>query len=257
MKKANHSVAGIDLELAEAGTGAPLLMLHGGGGFDAGQPVNALLAARRRLICPSHPGFGNSTLPDWLDSVDDIAHVYLELMDALRLDRVDVVGCSIGGWIAAEMATMAPERFRKVVLVGPVGVKTGSPDRLDLPDIFALAPGDLNKLLYHDPARMVRDPSALTDEELTIVVRNRETLALIAWEPYLHNPKLKHRLHRIASPVLILRGESDGLVSSEYLRSYAQLLPKARIATIAAAGHMPHLEQPDAFAAAVLAFLED
>ena len=127
------TVAGIDLELAEIGTGPPLLMLHGAGGFDPRQPVNALLAASRRLICPSHPGFGKSALPDWLDSVDDIAHVYLELMDLLGLPTVDLIGCSVGGWIAAEMATKAPERFTKLVLVGPVGVKTGSPDRLDVP----------------------------------------------------------------------------------------------------------------------------
>ena len=120
------SVAGIDLELTETGTGAPLLMLHGAGGFDLRQPVNALLARQRRLICPSHPGFGKSALPDWLDSVDDIAHIYLELMDQLNLRAVDLIGCSVGGWIAAEMATKSPERFTKLVFVGPVGVKTGS-----------------------------------------------------------------------------------------------------------------------------------
>jgi pimeloyl-ACP methyl ester carboxylesterase len=251
------SVAGIDLELTEFGTGAPLLMLHGAGGFDPRHSVNALLAERRRLICPSHPGFGRSALPDWLDSVDDIAHVYLELMDLLGLPTVELMGCSVGGWIAAEMATKTPERFTKLVFVGPVGVKTGSADRLDVPDIFALPSDELNRLLFRDPKKMVRDPAALSDDELTIVVRNRETLALIAWEPYMHNPKLKHRLHRAGAPALFLRGDSDGLVSDEYLRAYARLLPKARIATIAEAGHAPHLEQPEAFAAAVLAFLDD
>ena len=250
-------VAGIDLDLAEYGAGAPLLMLHGAGGHDRRHTVNALLAERRRLICPSHPGFGKSALPDWLDSVDDIAHVYLELMDELGLATVELIGCSIGGWIAAEMATKAPERFRKLVLVGPVGVKTGPADRLDVPDIFALPAEELNRLLYRDPAKMVADLAALSDEEVTFIVRNRETLALIAWEPYMHNPKLKHRLHRVTAPTLFLRGESDGLISEEYLRNYAALLPKARIATIADAAHVPHLEQPQAFAAAVLAFLDE
>jgi pimeloyl-ACP methyl ester carboxylesterase len=251
------TVAGIDLELTEIGTGAPLLMLHGAGGFDPKQPVNALLARRRRLICPSHPGFGKSALPDWLDSVDDIAHVYLELMDLLSLPTVDLIGCSVGGWIAAEMATKAPERFTKLVLVGPVGVKTGSPDRLDVPDIFALPADELNNLIYHDPRKMVRDPASLSDDELTIVVRNRETLALIAWEPYMHNPKLKHRLHRVTAPALFLRGNSDGLISDEYIRAYAGLLPKAQLAAIGDAGHVPHLEQPEKFAAAALAFLDN
>jgi len=249
------TIAGIELELAEDGAGAPLLMLHGAGGFDARHPVNALLSKQRRLICPSHPGFGKSALPDWLDSVDDIAHVYLELLDQLGLQTVDLIGCSVGGWIAAEMTTKAPERFTKLVFVGPVGVKTGPPDRLDVPDMFALPADELNRLLFHDPIKMVRDPASLNDEELTISVRNRETLALIAWEPYMHNPKLKHRLHRVTAPALFLRGASDGLISDSYLRSYAALLPKAQVATISDAGHIPHLEQPEAFAAAALAFL--
>jgi pimeloyl-ACP methyl ester carboxylesterase len=250
-------VAGIDLDLAEYGAGSPLLMLHGAGGHDSRHAVNALLGERRRLICPSHPGFGKSALPDWLDSVDDIAHVYLELLDQLGLTTVELMGCSIGGWIAAEMATKAPERFRKLVLVGPVGVKTGPADRLDVPDIFALPADELNRLLYRDPTKTVADFAALPDEEVSVIVRNRETLALIAWEPYMHNPKLKHRLHRVAAPTLFLRGDGDGLISEDYLRNYAALLPKARIATIAEAAHVPHLEQPQAFAAAVLAFLDE
>ncbi len=249
------NVAGIDLELTEIGSGAPLLMLHDAGGFDPRAPVNAILAQQRRLICPSHPGFGKSALPDWLDSVDDIAHVHLELMDRLGLSTTEMVGFSLGGWIAAEMATKAPERFSKLVFVGPVGVKTGSPDRLDVPDVFALPADELNRLLFHDPGKMARDPASLSEDELTIMVRNRETLALIAWEPYMHNPKLKHRLHRVTAPALFLRGDSDGLVSAEYLQAYARLLPNARLAGIATAGHSPHLEQPEAFAAAVLGFL--
>jgi pimeloyl-ACP methyl ester carboxylesterase len=251
------AVAGIDLELTEIGAGAPLLMLHGAGGFDPRHPINALLAKKRRLICPSHPGFGKSALPDWLDSVDDIAHVYLELMDLLGLPAVELIGCSVGGWIAAEMATKAPERFTKLIFVGPVGVKTGSQDRLDLPDVFALPQAELDKLIFRDPIKMARDPASLSDDELSIIVRNRETLALIAWEPYMHNPKLKHRLHRVTAPALFLRGDSDGLISDEYLRGYARLLPQARTATIREAGHAPHLEQPEAFAAAALAFLEN
>src|SRR5439155_24724692 len=94
------SIAGIDLELIERGQGAPLLYLHGGGGVASDLPFLDLLAKTRRVIAPSHPGFGKSSLPDWLDSVDDIAHVYLELMDRLGLTRTDIVGFSIGGWIA-------------------------------------------------------------------------------------------------------------------------------------------------------------
>jgi pimeloyl-ACP methyl ester carboxylesterase len=249
-------LAGVEIELFEAGAGEALLWLHGGNGFAPAHPFVAPFAARRRLIVPSHPGFGRSALPDWLDSVDDIAHLYLELLDLRGLARVGVVGCSIGGWIAAEMASKAPERFAKLVLVGPVGVKTGPPDKLDIPDIWALPQEEVNRLLFHEPARMQMDPAKLDDDQLSILLRNRETLALLTWEPWMHNPKLRHRLHRVKAPALFVRGASDGLVSAQYLENYARLLPNARIATIPAAGHAPHLEQSEAFAKAVLAFLD-
>jgi pimeloyl-ACP methyl ester carboxylesterase len=248
-------VADVELAVFEAGHGRPLLFLHDAGGFEPRQPFVALLSARRRLIAPVHPGFGTSRLPDWLDSVDDIAHLYLELMDTLKLRDLDVIGCSIGGWIAAEMATKSPERFRRLVLVAPVGIKVGSPDKLDIPDIFALPEADVQKLLYHDPARMKVDPAKLSDEELAANFRSRETLALLTWEPWMHNPKLRHRLHRIIAPTLFIRGESDGLVSEGYVDAYSRLLKDARTLTIESAGHVPQLEQPLAFANAVLAFL--
>ena len=248
-------VASLDIELFESGQGSPIVFLHGAEGFDQRQPFVAPLAAKRRLIAPSHPGFGKSGLPEWLDSVDDIAHIYLELLDSLGLKEVDLIGCSIGGWIAAELATKSPERFRRLVMVGPVGVKVGSPDKLDIPDIFAMPQADVNKLMFHDPATMAPDPAKMPDDELAVMFRNRETLALLVWEPWMHNPKLKHRLHRVKSPALFIRGASDGLVSEDYLKAYAGLLPSARTATIRAAGHAPHLEQPGAFSTAVLEFL--
>jgi pimeloyl-ACP methyl ester carboxylesterase len=252
---ATMSVAGIELELIDRGTGAPILFLHGAGGVRADDPFVGLLAQRRRVIAPSHPGFGRSALPDWLDSVDDIAHVHLELMDLLGLRQVDLIGASIGGWIAAEMATKVPERFSRLVLIGPVGVKTGSVDKLDIPDVFAISQDKQQRLLFHDPQKFQPDFKALSDEQLAIMARNRETLALLAWEPYMHNPKLKYRLHRVSAPTLFLRGESDGLVSADYLERYARLVPQARTATIAQAGHVPQLEQAQATAAKVLEFL--
>jgi pimeloyl-ACP methyl ester carboxylesterase len=248
-------IADIELELLEAGRGSPLLFLHGASGFAADQPFVPLLSKNRRLIAPSHPGFGGSSLPDWLDSVDDIAHLYLELLDKLGLRDVDLVGCSIGGWIAAEIATRVPERIRRLVMVGPVGIKVGPPDKLDIPDIFAMPQADVQKLIYHDPARMTPDPAKMSDEQLAAMFRARETLALLVWEPWMHNPKLRRRLHRAAMPALLIRGESDGLVSVDYLHAYARLLPDAKTLTIPAAGHVPHLEQPAAFASAAIEFL--
>jgi len=255
VKRTTVTIANCELEIHEGGSGAPLLFLHPGAGFRANDPYVALLTAHRRVIAPSHPGFGTSQLPDWIDHVDDIAHIYLELMDKMGLAKVDLIGCSIGGWIAAEMLTKAPERFGKVMLVAPVGVKTGPTDKLDIPDIYVMPPADVQALMFHDPAKMAVDPSKLKDEELAVMARNRETLALLVWEPYMHNPKLRRRLHRVASPTLFVRGESDGLVSAAYLEAYAALVPGAIIATIPQAGHAPQIEQPQAFAQIALDFL--
>jgi pimeloyl-ACP methyl ester carboxylesterase len=250
------SIAGVELELIERGQGAPILYLHGGAGVGVDVPFLELLGKERHLIAPSHPGFGKSSLPEWLDSIDDVAHIYLELMDRLALTRTDVIGFSIGGWIAAEIATKVPERINRLVLIGPVGVKTGRTDQLDVPDVFAMPREKLDRLRYHDLAKNPVDLGKLADEELLTVARNSETLALLTWEPYMHNPKLKHRLHRVNAPTLFLRGASDGIVSAEYLTRYAALLPQARIDTIAEAGHLPHVEQPQATVAKVLQFLK-
>jgi pimeloyl-ACP methyl ester carboxylesterase len=256
-------IAGVDLELFESAGGdaanqrRAIFFLHSGQGYDPWQSFADKLAAGRRVVAPSHPGFGQSTLPDWLDSIDDIAHLYLELMDRVNVDRADLVACSVGGWIAAEMASKVPERVNRLVLVGPVGVKIGADDKLDIPDLFAMPQADVDKLLYHDPPRMRVDAAKLTDQELAVMFRNRESLALLVWEPWMHNPKLKYRLHRVRAPALFVRGESDGVVSAGYLEGFANLLPNARMLTIPDAGHLPHLEQPQALAAAIGEFLEN
>ena len=256
MKRQMLKLGDVELELHETGEGSPLLFLHSGQGFAPNDPYVAMLGKRHRLIAPSHPGFGYSSLPDWIDSIDDIAHIYLELLDRLELTRVKLVGCSIGGWIAADLATKAPQRIEKLALVGPEGVKTGDVRTLDIPDIFALSQEAMAKLRFHDPAKAKIDLTQLSEEQMRIIARNNESLALLVWEPYMHNPKLNHRLHRLTMPVLFMRGASDGLISAAYLERYAKLVPGARIATIPEAGHLPHIEQPERFAAALAAFLE-
>jgi pimeloyl-ACP methyl ester carboxylesterase len=250
------SLAGVDIDVWEGGDGPPLLFLHGAGGFRPGAAYLDLLGRHRRIIAPSHPGFGLSGLADWMDRPDDIAHLYLGLLDRLDIGQLDIMGASFGGWIGAELATMQPHRLRRLVLVAPAGVKTGSREELDIPDIFALRAEDVERLLYVDPGKFSADPAAMTDDELRVMLRNRESFALFAWEPYMHNPKLPHRLHRVTCPTLFLRGAQDGLISAEYTARYAALLPDARIVTLPDAAHIPQLEQPEAFTAATLAFLQ-
>jgi pimeloyl-ACP methyl ester carboxylesterase len=250
------TLAGVAIDVWEGGDGPPLLFLHGAGGFRPGPVFLDLLAQHRRVIAPSHPGFGLSELADWMDRPEDIAHLYWELLDRLGIDQPDVVGTSFGGWIAAEMATMQPQRLRRLVLVAPAGVKTGSRDALDIPDMFATPADVVQRMLYVDPDKFKTDPAAMSDEELRIMLRNRESFALFAWDPYLHNPKLPHRLHRVHCPTLFLRGARDGLISADYVARYAELLPNARIVTLPDTAHVPQLERPEAFAAAVLSFLQ-
>jgi pimeloyl-ACP methyl ester carboxylesterase len=159
-----------------------------------------MLARQFEVLAPSHPGFGRSDLPGRFDSVDDLAYLYLDLIDQLELMDLVLAGFSLGGWIGAEVAVRCSHRLRSLILVGPVGIKVGDRETRDIPDIFALPPDQVNKLTFHDPAKGAVEYSALTDDELRIMVRNRESLALYAWEPYMHNPKLPYRLGRSVSP---------------------------------------------------------
>ena len=224
-------------------------------GFDERQPFVAPLSAKRRLIAPSHPGFGQSSLPDWLDSVDDIAHLYLELLDKLGLDKIDLVGCSIGGWIAAEMATKSPERIAGWSWSARSASRSGRPTSSTSPTSSRCRRPTCKSSLFHDPAKMAPDPGKMSDDELAIMFRNRETLALLVWEPWMHNPKLKQRLHRVRRRRCSSAATATVSFPPITCKAYAALLPNARTLTIPAAGHAPHLEQPEAFASAVLEFL--
>lgn len=239
------SIGDVQLEVFHRGSGPPMLLLHGGAGLDHRAAFLGLLARRFEVIAPSHPGFGRSPLPDRFDSVDDLAYLYLDLIDELDLHDVVLVGFSLGGWIAAELAVRCSHRLGKLVLVAPVGIKVSGRETRDLPDIFATAPDELARLAWHDPTKATIEYASLTDDELRIIVRNRESLALFTWEPYMHNPKLRHHLSRIRIPTLLLRGASDRIVSAAYADAYAALIPGARTGLIADAGHAPEIEQPD------------
>ncbi len=244
----------VELELHRGGRGPTLLFLHGGGGFDPAAPFVARLAENFDVVAPLHPGFGASSLPFWMDSVDDFVHVQLELLKRLGLRDVTLVGASLGGWVAADLATKNTSRIRKVVLVSPVGIKVGPRDKLDIPDIFATSAEELLKLTSAEPEKRKPDYNKMSDEAVRIIARNRETMALVAWEPYMHNPKLRHRLRLIDRPTLILRGSHDRLVGQDYIDAYTKLIPGARCEIIENAGHSPQSEQPDEFCRRVAHF---
>jgi len=250
------TVHGVRLEIVERGQGRPILWLHGEEGLDPGAPFLELLAAQGRVLAPSHPGFGHSPDVGSIDTVDDLSYLYLDLLAARNLRDVVVIGCSLGGWIASEMAVKSSERLGGLVLVAPLGIKVGDRETRDIPDIFALPPDEVVRLQYRDPSRAAIDHSKLSDDQLTVIARNREATALYAWEPYFHNPKLRQRLHRITPPTLLLWGADDRFVTAAYYgAAYRSAIPGARFETIDGAGHFPHIEEPAAFAARVRGFL--
>jgi len=251
------NVHGVRLEVVERGEGRPILLLHGEEGLDPKSPFLDLLAVHGRVIAPSHPGFGHSPDAETIDTIDDLAYLYLDLLTERDLHEVTLIGFSLGGWIAAEMAVKSTDRLAKLILVAPVGIKVGDRETRDIPDIFALRPDEVARLQYHDPARAVVDYTTLSDDALTVIARNREATALYGWEPYFHNPKLRQRLHRINIPTLLLWGASDRFITPGYYgAAYRDAIPGARLEIIERAGHFPHLEQPEAFVERVRKFLD-
>jgi pimeloyl-ACP methyl ester carboxylesterase len=241
------TVGDVRLEVVERGHGRPVLWLHGEEGLDPDAPVLQALAAHGRIVAPSHPGYGHSPEVDSLDTVDDLAYLYLDLLAQLDTRDAVVVGCSLGGWIAAQMAVKCTARVARLVLVAPLGIKVGDRETRDIPDIFALHPDEVLRVQYHEPARARIDHATLSDDRLTVIARNREATALYAWEPYFHDPKLRGRLRRIGVPTLLLWGAADRFVGADdYGAAYRDAIPGARLETIAGAGHFPHLEQPAA-----------
>jgi pimeloyl-ACP methyl ester carboxylesterase len=248
-------VSGMDLELERRGKGAPLLLLTGEEALEREAPFLDELASQFEVIIPSPPGFGQSDRPDWITNTDDISYIYLDLVEKLGLKTVPVVGFSHGGWIAVEMAVKDDSFISKLVLVDPLGLKFGGPADRDIADIWMLSSKEVLKRKWHDIEKGKRDFPAMPEDKLTVVARNTESLARFCWDPYMHNPRLKHRMHRIAVPTLVLWGENDGIVSTDYGRSYAKSIAGATFKTVANAGHYPHLEQPAAFMTELRAFL--
>jgi pimeloyl-ACP methyl ester carboxylesterase len=247
---------GTRLEVIERGQGRPLLWLHGEEGLDAEALFLERLAGCGRVIAPTHPGFGRSPDADGIDTVDDLSYLYLDLLAERDARDAVVIGASLGGWIAAALAVKSTARLSRLVLVAPVGIKVGDRETRDMPDIWALEPDEVLRLTWADPGRAAVDYTKLSEERVTAIARDREATALYGWDPYLHDPKLKGRLHRVDVPTLLLWGADDRFVTPAYYgAAYRALIPGARLETIAGAGHFPHLERPDAFAERVAAFV--
>jgi len=258
-----------DLEMVRVGgkrRDAPtLLLLHGINPISPTAPFLDLLAEHAHLAAPSHPGFGNSPDMGDCDTIYDLVHLYRGVLDALPAEKVTLVGFSFGGWIAAEVAAAGHPKLDKLILVAPFGIKLAGREERDFPHLFNTNPAELNRRAWHDPTRCptgsygigwhVAIGDAMSDEDMVTLARNWDSLCLYAWRPHMYNPQLKHWLHRIAVPALALWGASDRIVTPEYGRAYAALIPGATFSVIEAAGHHPELEQPRAFVERVSRFI--
>jgi pimeloyl-ACP methyl ester carboxylesterase len=254
------SLAGGHLEITERGDGPPLLFLHSGhpsGRLAADSRIIARLSESFRIILPTHPGFGRDPAPPGLTTVDDLAYLYLDLLDAMELPNAVVVGASLGAWIAAEMAVKSTQRICALILANPVGIKVGGRESRDIVDIYSIFDKQIAELAYADPKIGMPDRTKLSEDELLFMAKSRESTARYAWSPYLHDPKLKGRLHRIRIPTLILFGAADRVLAQGYGRAFADAIPGSQYQEIAHAGHFPHLEQPDAVARHVVNFVRE
>jgi pimeloyl-ACP methyl ester carboxylesterase len=251
------TVAGTELEVLRHGSGRPLVLLHGMQHIDPGARFVELLGRRAQLIAPSHPGFGHSPRPDGFDAVYDLVHLYLDLLESLPYDKVALCGLSFGGWLAAEMAAACTHRIDRLILVDAFGIKISDRETQDILDVFNRHPDEVKAASWHDPARFAPNFDEMEDEALVVRARNWESLCLYGWHPFMYNPQLKRWLARIRVPTLVLWGAADGIVKPAYGRAYAGLIPGARFALIEKAGHYPEIEQPEAFAAQLAAFLEE
>jgi pimeloyl-ACP methyl ester carboxylesterase len=242
----------VPVTVTEQGEGSPVLLLHGGAGPDSVNGFAGLLAAQLplRVLTPVNPGFAGTPRPAPLDSVRKLAEVYAVLLAELDLTGVTVVGSSIGGWAAAELALAAPGRVSRLVLLDAAGL-----DSADHPiaDFFSLTLDQVVDISYANPGAHRIDLSVLTDAQRAVAAGNRAALEVYGGRS-MADPTLATRLAGIAAPTLVVWGEADGMVTPAYGKEYAAAIPGAQFHLMPNAGHLPQIETPQALLALLAEF---
>jgi pimeloyl-ACP methyl ester carboxylesterase len=250
-------IAGITVELRRGGSGTPVLVIHGELGVPGWLESFAQLAEHHDVIVPSLPGYGRSTRPDWIMGVHDLAAwVTWFARDIDLRTPVNVIGCSLGGWVAAEIATVAPQFFNKMVLVGAMGIK---PEQGEIFDYFLESGLTGLRRAFHRPeqssAFMRYWGNEWTPEETDLVEQHREMTCRIAWKPYMHSLTLRHLLPGVSTPTLLLWGGEDAITPINSGEIYQRAIPRSRLVVIENCGHMPEMEKPTEFAGLIENFL--
>lgn len=237
----DKDIAGLKLHLTRGGSGSPVLVLH----HDIGTPDRLAfydsLAERFDVLIPHHPGWGKSQRPEWMRHPRDIAAIYAWLLSDLGLTGVSLVGLGFGGWIAGEMASQAPTAYRKLVLVGPMGIK---PPEGDIADQAIVSYIDYPQSGFHDPAAFKTVYGDVSTDQLEAWDIAREMCFRTAWKPYMYNQTLPHLLGGVRSPALILWGEDDRIVPISAAGAWHKALPGSTVKTIAACGHFAEMDKP-------------
>ncbi len=252
-----RELAGVQVSIVNGGQGEPLLVLHDEAGHPGWLQWHERLAEDFTLTIPMMPGYGGSARLDWAMSMRDMAGWYLEAIDDLDIGQVNVVGFSLGGWLAAELATMSPELFRKLVLVAPAGVRPPVGQILDMFLITMPVFLETSVLDKDDVAEF----STLSPEEPTLDLMAdwedvREVACMLSWRPYMHNPTLPQLLHRLKRlPTLLVWGRDDEVIPLSAGQLYNESIPGSRLAVIDNCGHRPEIERPAEFADIVRGFL--
>jgi pimeloyl-ACP methyl ester carboxylesterase len=246
-------VRGYEVPVQVGGSGPPLLLLHGAGGAGLWTEAHRRLADAFTVYAPVHPGFGGTELPDWVEGPEDVAFHTVDLADALALRRPLIVGLSLGGYIATELAIFRPDLPAGLVLVDALGLRPDQP----MPDLFIMEPLEAGSMLVADPANLAALlPPGVQLPDTDFVVRqfqDQAAAARLLWRRS-YDPRLERWLHHVTTPVLVLWGAEDRLLPPSHAEKLAGLLPNARVRVIEGAGHLPSIEAPDAFVAAVRDF---
>lgn len=244
-----HKVRDVSVRMIRRGSGPPLLFLHGANGFPGWLPIFDLLAKDFEVIIPEHPGFGASDNPRWIKNVGDLAMYYLDFLDSLGPYQVHLVGASLGGWTAAEIAVRNCSRLASLSLMCPAGIRvkgTGSGD------LFIWGPEETVRNIYHDQKiadRILAEP--LSEEQADLALANRFAAAKFGWEPRWFNPSLEHWLHRINVATLILWGQNDKLFPSSWAARWQERIAGSSVEVIPECGHGMAIEKPDQAAKAI------
>jgi pimeloyl-ACP methyl ester carboxylesterase len=241
------------IRVMRGGKGPPLLFLHGAGGAGTWLPFMARLSQTFDVIVPEHPGFGASDTPEWLDTISDLANFYLEFFDQLDLRGVHLVGSSLGGWIAADLAVRNATRLASLTLVGAAGIHVPG-----VPQVDTFLSNDEQRVrdLFYDQRLADKVIALASDPEAEDVsLKNRTTTAKLVWQPRSHDPQLRKWLHRIAVPTLLIWGNDDKLFPRDYAFVYQRLIPGSKAVVLPECGHLPHIEKAEAFVSELESFI--